>query len=108
MAVSGVCCLRLSTRCECVQLGPFCAVQIVEVLALWAAFLLLELQKSTRHRCTWGFCALYLVQSGLLAGVTAAFVAHQARVQALTLQLRLTRLRDAAASAVWPQQEKAI
>ena len=53
------------------------AVQVAALVALWAAFLVLQLAKARRRRCSWGFAAAAAAQAVLLAAAAAAYVVFQ-------------------------------
>lgn len=46
-------------------------------MALWAAFLALQLFKARHGRCTWAFAAAMLGQAVLLFGAAATYVLYQ-------------------------------
>jgi hypothetical protein len=52
-------------------------------VALWAAFLVLQLAKARRGRCSWGFAAAVVAQALLLAAAAAAYVVFQVRALSL-------------------------
>lgn len=54
-------------------------IKLAILVALWAAFLALQLKKAHHGNCTAPFAALVAIQAVLLAAVTAAFVYHQSR-----------------------------
>ena len=57
--------------------GGLWAVQVAALVALWAAFLVLQLAKARRGRCSWGFAAAAAAQAILLAAAAAAYVVFQ-------------------------------
>lgn len=68
---------HLSNWC-CTALHACHASQAALLLALWAVFLALQLQKSKFGHCTWQFGVTAGAQALLLGLVTFAFVRYQA------------------------------